>query len=125
MKMTSDILTSIYRTLASRGIVFETGHFIALRAAYLRNAQDAIRQYHADSLLNSLHYDRHTEEQTIEGFAGQIIDAGNLYQSDPAGAAAMPTWTRVVTALPDFPTQLREAAEADRLEYLQSTTATP
>ena len=33
MKMTTDILTSIYRTLASRGIVLEPGHFISLRAA--------------------------------------------------------------------------------------------
>ena len=118
MKMTSDILTSIYRTLASRGIVLEPGHFISLRAAYLRNAQDAIRQYHADSVLNSLKYDRHTEEQTIEGFAQLVIEAGSIYQSDPAGAAAMPTWTRVVTALPDFPQRLREVAKQDAAEHL-------
>ena len=122
MRMTSDILTSIYRTLASRGIVLEPGHFISLRAAYLRNAQDAIRQYHADSVLNSLHYDRHTEEQTIEGFAQLIIEAGSIYQSDPAGAAAMPTWTRVVTALPDFPSRLREAAARDAMELAPSGT---
>lgn len=117
MKMSSDILTSIYRTLASRGHVFEPGHFISLRAAYLRNAQDAIRQYHADSVLNSLLYDRHTEEQTIEAFAQLVIEAGSIYQSDPAGAAAMPTWTRVVTALPDFPGRLRHAVKLDATEY--------
>jgi glucosyl-3-phosphoglycerate synthase len=117
MKMTTDILTSIYRTLASRGIVLEPGHFISLRAAYLRNAQDAIRQYHADSVLNSLEYDRHTEEVTIDGFAQQVIEAGNIYQSDPAGAEAMPTWTRVVTALPDFPERLRRAAAEDAAEF--------
>ncbi len=117
MKMASDILTSIYRTLASRGIVFETGHFISLRAAYLRAAQDAIRQYHADAVLNSLGYDRHEEEATIEGFAQLVIDAGNEYQSDPAGAASMPTWTRVISALPDFPMRLREQAVADADEY--------
>jgi len=119
MKMASDILTSIYRTLASRGIVFETGHFISLRAAYLRSAQDAIRQYHADAVLNSLLYDRHSEEQTIEGFAQLIIEAGQVYQSDPAGAASMPTWSRVITALPDFPGRLREQASADAAEYQQ------
>lgn len=117
MKMTFDILTSIYRTLASRGTVLTTGHFISLRAAYLRAAQDGIRQYHADALLNSLSYDRHSEEQAIEGFAQQIIEAGNEYHADPAGAAAMPTWTRVVTALPDFPAELRSAARADREQY--------
>ena len=117
MKMASDILTSIYRTLASRGIVFEAGHFISLRAAYLRAAQDAIRQYHADAVLNSLGYDRHTEEQTIEGFAQLIIEAGSEYQSDPAGAASMPTWSRVISALPDFSARLREQATADAAEY--------
>lgn len=117
MKMASDILTSIYRTLASRGIVFEAGHFISLRAAYLRAAQDAIRQYHADAVLNSLSYDRHSEEQTIEGFAQLIIEAGSEYQSDPAGAASMPTWSRVISALPDFPARLRAQATADAAEY--------
>lgn len=117
MKMSSDILTSIYRTLASRGIVLDTGHFVSLRAAYLRAAQDVIRQYHADALLNSLTYDRHSEEQTVEGFARLIIDAGKEYHADPAGAAAMPTWTRVVTALPDFPQRLRNVAADDRREF--------
>ena len=117
MKMTFDILTSIYRTLASRGIVLDRGHFISLRAAYLRAAQDGIRQYHADAVLNSLKYDRHSEEQVIEGFAQLIIDAGREYHGDPAGAAAMPTWTRVVTAFPDFPQRLRNAAAEDRNEY--------
>ena len=117
MKMTSDILTSIYRTLASRGVVLDSGHFVSLRAAYVRAAQDAIRQYHADALLNSLSYDRHFEEETIEGFAQLIIEAGNEYHADPAGAAAMPTWTRVITAVPDFPARLRQVVEADRAEY--------
>ncbi len=117
MKMASDILTSIYRTLASRGIVFEPGHFVSLRAAYLRAAQDAIRQYHADAVLNSLAYDRHSEEQSIEGFAQLIIEAGSEYQRDPAGAASMPTWSRVITALPDFPARLREQAIADAEQY--------
>jgi len=120
MKMASDILTSIYRTLASRGIVFESGHFISLRAAYLRLAQDAIRQYHADAVLNSLGYDRHEEERTIEGFAQLIIKSGSEYQTDPAGTASMPTWSRVITALPDFPTRLREQAVADAAEYRNS-----
>ena len=118
MKMTFDIITTIYRTLASRGIVLDNGHFISLRAAYLRAAQDAIRQYHADSVLNSLKYDRHSEEQIIEGFAQLIIDAGQEYHADPAGVAAMPTWTRVLTAFPEFPSRLRQIVEDDREELV-------
>ena len=94
----------------------DNGHFISLRAAYLRAAQDGIRQYHADSVLNSLAYDRHVEEQIIEGFAQLIIEAGQEYHADPAGVAAMPTWTRVLTALPEFPSRLRDAVQQDRNE---------
>ena len=115
MRMASDILASIYRTLASRGVVLTPSHFGSLRATFLRAAQDAVRQYHADALLNSLEFDRHSEEQAIEGFAQLIVDAGDEFQADPSGASAMPTWTRVITALPDFPARLRQAAYADSL----------
>ena len=117
MRMCADILTNVIRTLASRGVVFSQGHFITLRSAYLRLAQDAIRQYHADALLNSLLFDRHAEEQTIEAFAEQITSAGETVYENPSGAAAIPTWTRVITAQPDFPQQLRRAAAEDRGEY--------
>ena len=117
MGMCRDVLTSIIRTLASRGVVFSRGHFISLRSAYLRLAQDAIRQYHSDALLNSLTFDRHSEEQAIEGFAQQITVAGEAFYNHPEGAPSIPTWTRVLAALPDFPQQLREAAAADHQEY--------
>ncbi|TWT89060.1 Glucosyl-3-phosphoglycerate synthase [Pseudobythopirellula maris] len=117
MKMASDILRNLFRTLASRGMVFGRGHFIALRAAYLRIAQDAIRQYHADSLMNALNYDRHSEEQAIEAFAELITATGEAVNDDPSGSAALPTWTRVVTTLPDFQQRLRQIAEDDLAEY--------
>lgn len=117
MKMTTDILVSIFRTLASRGAIFPPGYFVSLRAAYLRAAQDAIRQYHADALMNCLQYDRHNEEQAIEGFAEQITVAGQAVHDDPSGGDAMPTWTRVLAALPDFPHRLRAAAAADRAQH--------
>ncbi|TWT66825.1 Glucosyl-3-phosphoglycerate synthase [Posidoniimonas polymericola] len=118
MKMASDILRNIIRTLASRGTVFGTGHFISLRSAYLRLAQDAIRQYHADSLMNGLDYDRHSEEQAIEGFAELITQTGQAVSDDPSGEPALPTWTRVMTAFPEFPLRLREIVKLDREEYL-------
>ena len=117
MKMASDILANIIRTLTSRGMVFGKGHFITLRAAYLRLAQDAVRQYHADSIMNGLDYDRHSEEQAIEAFAELITKTGTRVHDDPSGAPSLPTWTRVVTALPDFPQRLRQIAEEDLAEY--------
>lgn len=117
MKMAVDILTSIFRTLASMGTVLEPGHFMTLRSAYLRCAQDAIRQYHTDAMMNGLHFDRHEEEQAVEGFARQIVAAGEIFQREPAGGEAMPNWVRVLSAFPDFPQQLRQAAEEDRQEF--------
>jgi len=117
MKMATEILTTIFRTLASRGVALETGHFITLRSAYLRAAQDAIRQYHADALINGVEFDRHNEEQAIEALAERIMAAGELFQQDPGGGEAIPNWTRVLTAFPDFPQQLRDAVTADAEEF--------
>ena len=116
MKMAVDIVISIFRTLASMGKVLQPGDFITLRSAYLRSAQDAIRHYHADALINGLLFDRHEEEQAVEGFARQIAVAGDLFQREPAGGEAIPNWVRVVSAFPDFPQQLRQAAEEDLKE---------
>ncbi|MBI2481235.1 MAG: glycosyl transferase [Planctomycetia bacterium] len=113
MKMATDILTSIFRTQASMGTVLDAGHFVTLRSAFLRSAQDALRQYHADATLNGLQYDRHDEELAVEGFAQRITVAGELFQQDPGGGEAIPNWSRVLTAFPDFPQQLRDAVCAD------------
>ncbi len=117
MKMARDILTTFFRTLASRGMTLQQGQFTSLRAAYLRSAQDAIRKYHADSVINSLEYDRHAEEQAVEGFADQVIDAGHDFLHDSSGAKAIPNWVRVISTMPDFPQRLREAVQADAEEF--------
>ncbi|WDI45152.1 glycosyl transferase [Bremerella sp. P1] len=117
MKMTADILHSIYRTLSSRGIVFSMGMFNTLESAYLRDAQDAIRQYHADAVINGLNFDRHTEEHSVEGFARMITQCGQEFFENPVMAHEMPTWTRVRSAIPDFPHTLRRSVEADSAEY--------
>lgn len=117
MKMTADILHSIFRTLSSRGIVFSMGMFNTLESAYLRAAQDAIRQYHADAVINGLSFDRHSEEQSVEGFGRLITQCGQEFFEKPIIAHEMPTWTRVRSAIPDFPHTLRRLVEGDAAEY--------
>ncbi len=117
MKMATDILCALFRTLASTGVVLESGHFVTLRSAYLLQAQDAIRQYHADAVLNGLAFDRHDEEQAVEGFAERITAAGETFRRDPLGVAAIPNLSRVLSAFPDFPRQLRAAVRADAAEH--------
>jgi glucosyl-3-phosphoglycerate synthase len=113
MKMARDILMTLVRTLATMGQVVPPGHFSTLRCAYLRAAQDGIRQYYADSLMNDLEYDRHEEELAIEAFADQIVVAGEAFHRDPSGGQAISNWTRVLAAFPDFPARLHQAAERD------------
>ena len=117
LKMATDILTAIFRILSSRGEVFQMGHFVTLRSAYLRQAQDAIRKYHADALMNGLTFDRHAEEAAVEGFARQIVVAGDSFQQDPSGGEAIPNWARVLAAFPDFPKKLRHAAADDTEQF--------
>lgn len=109
MKMAADIVRTLFQTLASRGTVIDAGRVSTLRTAYLRVAQDIIRQYHADALVNGLEYDRHYEERAVDGFARQIETAGERFQSDPLGGAALPNWARVRTAFPDLPMRIRRA----------------
>lgn len=110
MKMAIDILTTVYRTLASQGVMLPEAAFVSLRSSYLRTAQDCIRQYAADALVNDLIFDRHAEEAAIEAFAECVTTAGDLFRDDPSGAAAIPNWARVRAAFPDITRRLRDAA---------------
>jgi len=117
MKMAHDICNSIFGTLASRGVVQDQGYFATLRAAYIRCAQDAIRQYHADAMINNLEFDRHEEEQALEGFSAQVTAAGEAFLQNPAGTEAIPNWTRVLSAFPKLPRQLRDAVRDDASDF--------
>ena len=110
IRMANDIITTIYRTLASQGVIMSSDSFITLRANYLRTAQNCIRQYAADALVNDLNYDRHTEETTIDAFADCVSSAAEIYRNDPSGSGAIPNWTRVRAAFPDLTQRLRDTA---------------
>jgi glucosyl-3-phosphoglycerate synthase len=109
MRMATDILTTIYRTLASQGVLLSDATFTSLRASYVRMAQDCIRQYAADAVINDLSFDRHVEEMSIDAFADCITTASEIFRADPRGAEAIPNWTRVRAAFPKFTHKLRDA----------------
>ena len=109
MRMATDILTTIYRTLASQGVLLSDATFTSLRASYVRMAQDCIRQYAADAVINDLSFDRHVEEMSIDAFADCITTASEIFRADPRGAEAIPNWTRVRAAFPQFTHKLRDA----------------
>lgn len=113
IKMATDILTTLFRTLASMGMVFDAGDFLTLQSAYLCEAQDSIRQYRADAFMNGLRFDQHEEERTVEVFAQRIAVAGRRFRDDPSRGDELPNWSRVLSIFPDFPERLHDTVEAD------------
>ncbi len=112
-KMSLDISKALFRKLATEGIVFTKETFRSIKAAYFRNALDFIETYHNDALMNGLYIDRHGEEQAVELFAQNIIEAGKQFLDNPMETPFVPSWNRVVSAIPDILEQIYDAVEAD------------
>jgi glucosyl-3-phosphoglycerate synthase len=115
-RMVVDIASSAIRNLASYGVEFDSGFLNTLVAAYKRTAQDAIASYSDDALLNGLEFDRHEEELAVDTFTRALNAAGLGFVRDPLGMPQIPNWNRVISALPEFLDELRDAVEADASE---------
>ena len=61
--------------------------------------------------------DTHAEEQAVELFATNILEAGKQFLERPLDAPFMPTWSRVISAVPDIFEQLIDAVEEDHREF--------
>jgi glucosyl-3-phosphoglycerate synthase len=113
MKMTIDICKSIFRTLASEGVVFSDGFFKSLSVAYLRLAEDTIQKYEADAAINGLEFDRHGEAKAVEAFTRAIDQAAKVYMENPMGTPLIPNWNRVISAIPGILDMLKKAVDED------------
>ncbi|MFH0814225.1 MAG: glycosyl transferase [Pseudomonadota bacterium] len=112
-KMSIDIAKTIFRTMASMGIIFPSGWFKTLKATYLRTAQDFIAKYGHDSEIDGLFFDRHQESVSVETFIKGIEIACDEFERDPFGAPQIPNWNRVASAIPNFLSLLKAAVEKD------------
>jgi len=112
-KMCVDICKSIFRTLASEGIVFSDGFFKTLVATYARTAQDMLKRYEDDASINGLFFDRHEESLAVETFTRGIRKASEQIMKDPLGVPLIASWDRVIAAIPNILDTIREAVEAD------------
>ncbi|MDH5201683.1 MAG: glycosyl transferase [Nitrospirota bacterium] len=112
-KMCVDICKSIFRTLASEGIVFSEGLFKTLVATYVRTAQDMLKRYDDDAAVNSLFFDRHEESLAVETFTNGIKQAAEMITDDPLGVPLIASWDRVTSAIPDILNMIKEAVEED------------
>ncbi|MBP1849734.1 glycosyl transferase [Rhizobium halophytocola] len=115
-RMSVDITKALFRKLATDGVVFSQDTFRTLKATYFRTALDLVETYYNDALMNGLSTDRHREEQAVELFAANLIDAGNVYLESPNATPFMPSWSRVNSALPDVLDAIQQAVRADAEE---------
>lgn len=112
-KMAIDIMKSIFRQMAGEGIKLDGGLFDTLLSAYSRQAEDTLRFYGADAVINGLRYPRHEEETAVTTFVRSIRVAADSYRKDPLWSPLIPNWNRVESALPNFIDELREAVRWD------------
>jgi glucosyl-3-phosphoglycerate synthase len=116
-KMTIDISKALFRKLATNGEVFTPEKFRTIKATYYRIALDFVDTYQNDAMINGLHYDRHTEEAAVELFASNLMIAGEHFLERPMDKPFIPSWNRVISAIPDILDQLKAAVEADFEEF--------
>jgi glucosyl-3-phosphoglycerate synthase len=116
-KMSIDIAKALFRKLATRGVTFNTETFRSLKATYYRIALDFVETYHNDAIMNGLKLDIHGEEKAVELFAENIMKAGEAFLVRPMERPFIPSWNRVISAVPDVLDQLLAAVEADHAEF--------
>lgn len=112
-KMATDITKAIIRKLATQGHIFNAGTFRTLKATYYRTALDIIENYYDDASMNGLRLDRHSEEEAVELFTRCVVQAGEAFLENPSATPFIPSWNRVISAVPDFLERLYDAVEAD------------
>jgi glucosyl-3-phosphoglycerate synthase len=117
-KMSIDIAKALFRKLATNGTVFSPETFRSVKATYYRIALDFVETYNNDAIMNGLKLDMHQEEKAVEMFAQNIITAGQQFLEVPMERPFIPSWNRVVSAMPDVYDRLIAAVEADRAEFV-------
>lgn len=113
-RMSIDISKALLRKLATDGVVFSQESLRTLKATYFRTALDLVEIYHNDARMNGLTTDRHREEQAVELFAANLVEAGSIFLDNPNATPFMPSWNRVQSALPELLAEMQAAVQADR-----------
>ncbi|APX92427.1 glycosyl transferase [Halomonas sp. 1513] len=112
-RMSLDIAKALYRKLATLGVQINAESFRTIKATYYRIALDLIEAYDNDAMMNGLKLDRHSEEQAVELFASNIMEAGAAFLDNPRDKPFIPSWNRVQAAIPDLLERMHAAVELD------------
>ena len=116
-RMSTDIIKTLIRKLATQGNSFSLETFRSLKATYYRSALDLIDTYRSDAEMNGLKFDSHNEEKAVELFALNIMKAGETFFKNPMDTPFIPTWSRVKSAIPDFLERLKYAVDEDNKKH--------
>lgn len=116
-KMSIDISKALFRKLATQGQTFNTETFRSIKATYYRIALDLIETFRNDAIMNGLTLDIHNEEKAVELFARNIMKAGESFLDNPMEAPFIPSWNRVISAMPDVLERLKAAVEEDNERF--------
>ncbi len=116
-KMSIDISKALFRKLATQGESFSTESIRTIKATYYRIALDFIETYYNDAMMNGLKLDIHQEEKAVEMFASNIMKAGQQFLDKPMERPFIPSWSRVISAMPDVLERIEAAVEADHKEF--------
>ncbi|MFA3792318.1 glycosyl transferase [Aliiglaciecola sp. SL4] len=116
-KMSIDITKALFRKLATQGFTFTNESFRTLKATYFRIALDFVETYHNDAVMNGLELDIHREEKAVEMFAENIMKAGQSFLENPMETPFIPSWNRVISAVPDILERIKDAVELDYEEF--------
>ena len=103
----------LLRTLAAAGVNLSDGLFRSLLAAYQREAEDAVADSYAVSVMNGLVFDRHQEEQNVQTFIAALRASIDEFLADPLGPPLVPNWARVWAGMPDAGPRLLAAVHTD------------
>lgn len=116
-KMSIDISKALFRKLATNGVIFNQETFRSIKATYFRIALDFVETYYNDAKMNGLTLDIHSEEQAVEMFSRNILTAGQSFLENPMEKPFIPSWNRVISALPTVLNEMNEAVKLDMEEF--------
>jgi glucosyl-3-phosphoglycerate synthase len=113
MKMAIDIAKSVFRNLAIEGIILGEAALGTLLINYQRTAKDMIKRYRDDAAINGLAFDYHQESIIVEAFTRALQMAGRSFFEDPLYSPLIPSWNRVISAIPNILERVQELVEKE------------
>jgi len=108
-KMACDITATLLRTVAGTGTTFSAEALKMLEIRYARTAEEMIECYHADAVVNGLQFDRHGEESAVGAFQSSLREGAATFAAGAIPDCTLPSWNRVLSAIPDFFDRLQTA----------------